>query len=265
MYVLDRLFIDSASKVDEICLPIKELGITFFVYLKNFNNGSQINFSNDSVWIENYYKLKLYKDNLFENHPCTYRTGVFVWRHINDFQFVKYKQNYSNGINGITIIESQTNDCEFFSFFGNTKDNCLINFYINNLSILKKFTLYFKYMFNDTLKKAEQNKIIIPRSWGHTMFKEQEMLYRMQDKIPELEKIIDEGLSKNVNHYKLSRREKEIINQIGCGKTSKEIGKFLGISNRTVEKHLENIKLKFNCNARAKIISNIGLIDYEIL
>jgi hypothetical protein len=49
-------------------------------------------------------------------------------------------------------------------------------------------------MFNDTLKKAEQNKIIIPRSWGHTMFKEQEMLYRMQDKIAELEKIIDEGL-----------------------------------------------------------------------
>lgn len=252
---IDRLFIDSASKIDEICSPIKKLGVTSFVYLKNFNDGSQINFSNDSIWIENYYKFKLYENSLFENHPCTYRTGVFLWHHINYFQFVRHKQNHSKFANGITIIENKSNSCEFFSFFGNIKDNWLINFYINNLSIFKKFILYFKYIFNDTLKKAEQNKIVIPRSWNHIVFREQKTLYTMQDKISKLEKIIDKELSKNVDYYKLSIREKEIIKQLEQGRTSKEIGKFLGISYRTVEKHLENIKLKFNCNTRSKIIS----------
>lgn len=260
--IVDSLFINSASTLDEICSPIKKLGINFFVYLKNFNDGSQINFSNDSLWIENYYKLKLYKNSLFENHPCTYRTGILLWHHINYFQFVKYQQkNHSNRANGITIIESKSHGCEFFSFFGSVKDHWLINFYINNLSIFKKFIIYFKYVFNDSLKKAEQNKIIIPRSWGPIMFKEQQTLYKMQDKISESEKIIDERLSKSVAYYRLSKREKEIIKQLECAKTSKEIGKFLGISYRTVEKHLENIKLKFNCNSKAKIITNIGLID----
>ena len=51
------------------------------------------------------------------------------------------------------------------------------------------------------------------------------------------------------------------------GKTAKEIGKALGISYRTVEKHWENIKLKVNCNNKFKIVKSMyfcGLINIDV-
>lgn len=265
VHLLFQFFIDSVSEVDKICLPIKNLGIIFFMYLKNFNDGSQINFSNNSNWIYDYYRFKLYKNNLFENNPCTYKTGFFIWPHINDFlnnlQFVESKQNNYLFGNGLTIIEPQLNCCEFFSFSGHMNDNWLINFYINNLNVLKKFTIYFKYLFNNNLKKAERKKITIPRTWNNLKFKKQEILYGMQNEISKSKKIMDKELFKNANHHKLSNREKDVIQYLSCGRTSKEIGKLLRISHRTVEKHLENIKLKFNCNTKIEVINNINLVD----
>ncbi len=49
---------------------------------------------------------------------------------------------------------------------------------------------------------------------------------------------------------RLSRREEEILRWVGEGKTNDEIATILGISNRTVEKHLENIFEKLGVHNR---------------
>ena len=255
--VIDTLFFTASAEVDEICLPMKKLGITILNYLKNFNDGTQINFSNNRIWIEDYYKLELYRSSLFEHHPHNYETGIFLWPYnINNIQFIKHGETQFNSGNGITLIEKQPDGCEFFSFSGNINDKWLINFYINNLSVLKKFTLYFKHVFNNTLKQVEKNKIILPRLWDQLIFEEQNILSSMQDHISELQKIVNQGSPWNIAES-LSNREMGVVKQLMLGKTAKEIGEFLGISYRTVEKHLENIKLKCNCNNKTKIISKL--------
>jgi DNA-binding CsgD family transcriptional regulator len=65
-------------------------------------------------------------------------------------------------------------------------------------------------------------------------------------------------------HFKLSKRESECLFLMIRGKNSKEIGLFLNISSRTVEGHIENIKLKFNCNTKSELVAEAiekGLID----
>jgi len=62
------------------------------------------------------------------------------------------------------------------------------------------------------------------------------------------------GLSEQFN---LTKREKEIIALVICGKTNKEIEKELFISLKTVRSHLYNIYKKFNIHNRLQLINTI--------
>jgi DNA-binding CsgD family transcriptional regulator len=57
-----------------------------------------------------------------------------------------------------------------------------------------------------------------------------------------------------VNKIYLSTREKEILNHLVRGKTAKEIANIIGRSKRTVEHHLENIKLKTGTSSKSELI-----------
>lgn len=52
----------------------------------------------------------------------------------------------------------------------------------------------------------------------------------------------------------LSKRETEILQQIALGKSARVVGATLGISQRTVESHLENIKAKLNVYSKAELV-----------
>lgn len=54
--------------------------------------------------------------------------------------------------------------------------------------------------------------------------------------------------------YQLTERELEVIQLFVRGKTAKEIAILLQISNRTVETHIKNIKVKTHCKKRSMLI-----------
>lgn len=55
----------------------------------------------------------------------------------------------------------------------------------------------------------------------------------------------------------LSKREKECLNQIVRGKSARAIADLLGLSKRTVEGYLENIKNKLNVSTKSELIAKI--------
>jgi DNA-binding CsgD family transcriptional regulator len=63
--------------------------------------------------------------------------------------------------------------------------------------------------------------------------------------------------SLQINGVNLTIRESDCIKLIIRGKTAKEIGDLLGLSNRTVEYYLENIKCKLNVNSRSELIDKV--------
>ena len=74
-------------------------------------------------------------------------------------------------------------------------------------------------------------------------------------------------IENDMGHLHLTLRELECIKWTAAGKTSYETGIILGISRRTVERHLENTKTKLNCVNRYQLISKVidlGLIDLPI-
>ncbi|OAI46498.1 hypothetical protein AYO45_01775 [Gammaproteobacteria bacterium SCGC AG-212-F23] len=57
------------------------------------------------------------------------------------------------------------------------------------------------------------------------------------------------------NIFNLTDRELEVMQYIVRAKTAKESASILQISTRTVEKHIENAKLKTNCKTRSALIA----------
>jgi DNA-binding CsgD family transcriptional regulator len=57
-----------------------------------------------------------------------------------------------------------------------------------------------------------------------------------------------------IDNTYLSKRETEVLQQIALGKSARVVGAVLGISQRTVESHLENIKRKLNVYSKAELV-----------
>lgn len=71
-------------------------------------------------------------------------------------------------------------------------------------------------------------------------------------------------LSDNFDDFGITKREAICLFHLLRGKTAKEFSVALGISKRTAEKHLESIRLKFNCHTRSEVISKaieLGFVD----
>lgn len=62
--------------------------------------------------------------------------------------------------------------------------------------------------------------------------------------------------SKDIEHH-FSKREMEVVNLSVKGKTAKEIGRILGLSYRTVQHYLENIKYKMQVSSKSQLIEKV--------
>ena len=65
------------------------------------------------------------------------------------------------------------------------------------------------------------------------------------------------------NDFGLSKRELEVAQWIGDGKTNKEIASTLGISSRTVQKHIEHIFEKMGVKTRVMVASKLHFFQRE--
>lgn len=66
---------------------------------------------------------------------------------------------------------------------------------------------------------------------------------------------IGRGTLINGTKVNFSNRELECMRELCKGKTMKAIASHFGISPRTVESHLRNIKCKLQCNYKSEIIA----------
>ncbi|SRR5579883_50100 len=255
--------LDMAKDIYNLCLPLQRLGITYFTYLKKFTDGSQIYLSNSGQWIEDYFKLELYKTSLFEDSPDSYNSGYFIWPKEDHSPVFLHARDYFNSDNGITIIEKNINYCEFYFFSGPVKATWLNNFYLNNIDLLKKFIIFFKSEGGRILRKSEKNRLHIHnasnlKSHDHfpNLKNERNVRNEFLSEINAMDIISQDKIS-----IKLSSREKEVAQNILMGKTAQRIADQLVISRKTVERHIENIKNKLNCSNKVELIKRLIIFE----
>lgn len=256
----DHVTFASGKNITEICKPLTRLGITSFNYVRTYDDGSQVNLSNIPAWLEHFYDNEFYRIGAFERHPKKYQSGYALWPQLSGQKIFFDARTYFNIDNGITIIEKQIDSCDFY-YFGTTVNNVgIINVYLNNIDLLKRFILYFKDRANSIIKQANDNRIILPDHFEQ----HESPLETEKYIIDEFKKdFLNETIIKTLRLTGELEGEFLTNKQLACiinlmeGKTAKEIAKILGVSYRTVEGHITKLKIKFNCRTKNDLIAKL--------
>lgn len=149
------------------------------------------------------------------------------------------------------------------------------NFYFNNLNFLERFRLYFLDKARDLIEIVDKDRTV--QSWrnpssniayinqlnNHPIILEDLIEPKASDH--DLANIMPNKFYFQVNGEEnfLTKRELECVLQLIQGKSTVEIAKKLFLSPRTVESHVESVKLKIGIQHRQQLVdffANLGLL-----
>jgi len=236
------------SAVREICEPLGLIGITGFFFMRVYNDNSVIDLATHLEWGTHFFS-KVY-DNSYEkqaikNHffPSNY---VSLWEHYPENIIWQEGKNFFRVGNGISIVHKHENYNEIFSFFTDSKNFKLNEFYINNIHLLEKFILYFKDRAKQLINESEGSRLVIPSHYLGS-------LSNNKSSNPNFDHFLDSINIGNSNEL-LSKRECECLYWVALGKTAEEIGSILRCSKRTIEFHINNAKTKTNTSKITALI-----------
>jgi len=241
-----------------ICEPLKQIKINYFQYAKRALDSSYIHLTNHTQWQSYYFSQRYYLINEFEDPRKHYKTGLFLWIGMKHQEIYHCMQDHFAIHQGVTFVQTYEDCTEFFHFGSDTKDPAIVNFYLNAMDIFKKFILYFKDKAWDIIEGLGKYRIVLPSKEGQA--KEEAESNDKWERINELMDISRYFISESRSDIYLTKREMECLKWHQSGKTAEEIGIILGISKRTVEFYLGNIKMKINCFNKKKLFSNINMM-----
>jgi len=215
-----------------------------FLYL--FNNNNWLDFiANQEIWVTPNFKQQI--NNI--NH-C--KSIYSLWGEYCPHKDKKYDAMYQFNIwNGISVYKKREDFIEVYAFASTREMPQITNFYMQNQHIIEHFISYFLCKINLLFKNVDP-KVLLPFSI--------ESLISPLSNNDLLKKFLKEA---PVNKFYLNQDNPLTQREITCliktikGRTAKEIGKDFNISPRSIEKHLDNIKIKMKCNSRREMIEKV--------
>lgn len=219
--------------------------------------------SNNPQVGEFYFSNHLYRCNPFICHPGNYYhnqtliTGDFPHK---PFQLAQQLVKKQHGLENFLNIYKKENGFAHVFMFSSTDDKLpLSTIFLNNHAILNQFTDYFLTEWQKNLLRMEAYMINMGELMGSTYFNINPLFNKNKDRINKihfLRKInkIDDQLITPVD---FSPRELTCINYFLKGKTAREIGELTGLSRRTIEHYLENIKSKIGCFSKSELFQRL--------
>ncbi len=246
----------SVSFIQELLKYLKNLKINYFTFDRTYTDGSHIKLTTTGEWIKHYYQKKFYNTAIFEQNPNEFSESFIFWR------WLKREPIYSEAAlfdidHGLTITQPHKNYCDFFHF-GTSKDQSISQqMLISNIHVLYKFIALFKDKAHHLIIDAEKMRFILPiKSQIEISLNEIKKI----DKINIADSIQRLYLGDEFSNAYLTKREIEILFYLKKCKQVSDIAVKLGISARTAETHISNIKEKLNC----KNLFELGFITRSI-
>lgn len=255
----DYIALTSGSSVKELCAPIlKKHSINYFLYIRAFPDGNRLWLTNRGDWTRHYYEHQHYHHSPFEIPKADYKRGYYLWKTLPSQETFCDARRYFDIDHGITVVH-HLEDCTEFSHFGTSTDqHDIYNFYLNNMDFLNQFILYFRDRGQDLIslahKKMIQHPPIIHSDTSLITPGSREMLF---DELKLTKKI----LSAYYNHAHFTYRELDCIKYLKQGFNATDTASFMGISSRTVEIHIKNIKEKLSCENLLQLGYKLAEID----
>jgi DNA-binding CsgD family transcriptional regulator len=232
----------AAKDMSNLSVPLKLLLIDFFSYTRFYLDGTSISLLNNTDWYEFFLKkevpgcVNVYK----------LKTGIHLWAELFPQAAVEdARQNFKID-NGIQFTFNQKEYVEVFSFASKPNTARALLTILSNIDLLEKYIHYFRGHAERLISQSIKQKIIIPEIMRG--FKVVPSFSFKQTRKEFLKKIGYEDMMDD-----LTQREVQCLKHVANGMTAKKIARILGISYRTVEVHIANIKSKLNCNNKSQI------------
>lgn len=238
-----------ANEIKQICSPLHHyFDINTFSYVKIKPDLSRIHLETNPLWSEFFYKNSYryhVKNGLTEGqHWCS---GYSMLHMLNDYECIKDSREFNLG-NGIVISNHNDNYTELVFFaLPHEKNNLKLTTLLNNVDLLQKFLIYFKERAARILDEAEKQPIVLPFLQKKTEMGKFSFGSAVRQEF--LNIVCDKSSVKNT----LTKRELDCVYWSVQDTSAKQIAKILGISFRTVEKHLASAKNKLSCKGKASL------------
>jgi len=237
--------------VNEIFHPLFDrFHLNYFAYIKLFHDKSYLILSNNPSWTLHFYK-SCYKGIGYTGK--NFNSGYYVSSGLEQIGMPPLQladaANFFNINYPLYKIDVNTNYCEIY-IWGAPRDNkAAIDTYFNELTALNNFQQFFKAKANKLIQVANQQKISIP-SILHQDFQLTQTVSTTPSTI------------KPCSRNYLRPKELECLYYLAQGNTSKEIANNLGLSFRTVETYLRNIKERFGYHTKSELIKLYNMLRF---
>jgi len=256
---------EHSRDLQQICQPLQKLDITYFSHVRINNKNEFAAICNNPDFMAHYVKKKYYNADIHMASSDIFSHFV-IWDTIE-----RCGKSKKMGIEALefgidhtfTIIESNKRGNDYYHFSTHIADKSFNQVYLRNFDLLQLFIRYFKDKIGETKQLAKAYDItytIDEHAVGYET-KNAEVISQQRLKRKGFLECI------GMIDIRLSSRENQCLYLTIRGKTAKQIAKILGISNRTVEEYLMNVKNKMGVASKAEVIEKIittpMLIDFS--
>lgn len=154
----------------------------------------------------------------------------------------------------VYIREQTDKDTQLITLFNSTNPLTILDTLANNPSAIRKLLQFFKEESKEVINFHKNHKFNIASIRPNYFAKEDNPYKSDLEKINQLLHTIGVlDINKSI-----SPREYQCLDLYNQGKSARETGKILGISNRTVETHFESLKTKLKATLKADLVEYLG-------
>ena len=252
----------AVPEITTLCEPfLAAFGLTSFIYGRLFYDGKYIFLSNQIDWVKNWLQnVDTIADSLIQSsfqNVSSEEPLYFLWDTAN-FQEKHIQMNNRFGLwHGFDIYNRLEDSIEGWSFSTSQDRNQLNYFYFKNLNLFHRFCAYLREKAVSLFDmKCEEQFAIFRKNCDFSFNPSVPNAQDVNAFLPSLF-LNSYSVSTQNGQIKLSKREIDCMFHLSQGKTSKEIGRILNISPRTVETHFMNIKLKTGCYSKSVLVDTL--------
>lgn len=253
-----------AEAYQELCRPLKTLGITYFGHAIIREDGTAIGYSNDPEYLECYTKNNFFSLDLHTDAHLACLDMV----HWDLLPRAKGSEEYYqanvdfNLYQLVTLIKQEGTEVHAYHFASDTPNFAMNTFYVQYRDLLEKFIIYYREELRKNKQFEQSSELILPIKKVEA-YPRLEGLHHLELPQTQVDKFLNAlqqpSIMGNEAHRQcgpiLTKREEQCLALLARGYTAKTIAAHLDLTPRTVYFYLENIKGKIFCRTKSELAS----------
>ena len=241
---------------------LNRVGINGFSYSRIYKNGKFITLSTNIAWAKHHFQeffATKYKPSDIKTTELL--NGPMLWISNPANEVWRSAQAFGLG-NGLLLTENQANYKEVYCYTADPNNHQIHTFYLSHFDFLKQVNFLLKDKAMKIIQQASASPLDTPELYQQEKSALSSKTSAQTDSF---------ALPKPKRFY-LNDRTYLTLKEAAClawcvqGKSAGEIAIILGSSKRTIESHLEKLKLKLGCYKQTDLVRialQLGILNFN--